>query len=103
MSNITNLASPDAESKCENAKRQYCSIVVCSGGGVGFEDTSLTGLLAQTQDFVDHYPVGRGDYTAQDREDNTRVIWAIMADEPSSIDDDGTRYFVVGHCGPTIH
>jgi hypothetical protein len=95
MSTHTN---EETAAEAKPAVTKYHSCLVASSGGVGFDDTSLSGLLAQNQEWLDDYPVGRGDYTAGDREENIRVVWAIMANEPSSIDDDGTRYFIVGHC-----
>jgi hypothetical protein len=103
---IMGLTAPEVNTKAEAkpAIQQYHSCLVASSGGVGFDDTSLSGLLAQTQEWIDDYPVGRGDYTAGDREANIRVVWAIMADKPSDISADGTRYFIVGHpLSSTMH
>jgi hypothetical protein len=76
----------------------YNSLVIVSDGGQGFEDTSLAGLLAQTKAWVSSYPVGKGNYTAEDRTDNRFVIWAIQRNRPSFIDDAGNHYY-----HPTIH
>jgi hypothetical protein len=76
----------------------YSSLVITSGGGVGFEDKTLKGLLAQTKEWVSSCPVGRGDYTAEDRWHNRFVLWAIQANRPSFIDDAGNHYY-----HPTIH
>jgi hypothetical protein len=77
---------------------RYWSCIITSGGGQGFEDTSLAGLLTQTKAWVSSYPVGRGDYTAADRWHNRFVLWAIQANRPSSISDEHGIGFA-----PTIH
>ena len=81
-----------------NNKVIYSSLVIVSSGGQGFEDTSLKGLLAQTKEWIDSYPVGRGDYTASDRWHNRFVLWAIQTNRPSFVDEAGNQYYL-----PTAH
>jgi hypothetical protein len=79
----------------------YSSLLIVSDGGQGFEDTSLTGLLRQTKDFLDSYhrPGGFRDYSRIDHWQNCRTVRAIMADAPSHADETTRHYYAPA----TIH
>lgn len=91
------------EAKTQTKRIKYSSLLIISSGGQGFEDTSLAGLLAQTQEGLDSYhrPGTFGDYDRADYELNVRTVWSIMADEPNYIDEKtGERHYFAD---PTIH
>jgi hypothetical protein len=89
------------ETKADPRRVEYASLLIVSSGGQWFTDTSLNGLLRQTQDFLDgyHRPGTFSDYCQGDHELNVRTVWSIMADEPSSINETGERYYFA----ETIH
>ena len=92
--NTTTHTKPEAKAKAKHIT--YSSLLIISSGGQGFDDTTLAGLLRQTQTFLDAYHRRNtwGDYSEFDYEQNVRTIWSIMADEPSHINEKtGDRYY----------
>jgi hypothetical protein len=103
--NIVTHTKPEVKPKAKRV--EYSSLLILSGGGQYFFDTTVAGLLRQTQGFLDsyHHPGSWGDYSCEDHELNVRTLWQIMSDEPKHIDEVGNRHYYAGDYldSPTIH